>query len=80
VGLVEGLRLRLPLDSHSRSHSHSQSQQSREGFGHFVSAPPLTAEEDDEEADLDGVLYARTKSKSGTRMEEPRIRVVIGLL
>jgi len=33
-----------------------QSQQSREGFGHFVSAPPR-AEEDDQEADLDGGLY-----------------------
>ena len=54
--------------SHSRSQSHSQyqSQQSREDFGHFVSAPPPAIEEDDEEADLDGSLYAHKKSKSGT--------------
>ena len=54
----------------SSSGSHSrlqyQSQQSREDFGHFVSAPPRAAEEDDEEADLDGGLYARKKSNSGT--------------
>ena len=55
--------------SHSRSQSHSQSQESREGFGHFVSAPPA-AEEDDEDADLDGGLYARKKSKSGTHSNE----------
>ena len=33
----------------------SQSQQSREGFGHSISAPPRTDEDDDEE-DLDGGL------------------------
>ncbi|EDR01322.1 uncharacterized protein LACBIDRAFT_333347 [Laccaria bicolor S238N-H82] len=51
--------------SHSHSRSHSRSQQSREGFGHFVSAPLLptaAAEEDDENADLDGSLYARKNS------------------
>ena len=49
--------------SHSRSQSHSQyqSQQSREDFGHFVSAPPAAAEEDDKEADLDGGLYTHKK-------------------
>ncbi|EDR01225.1 uncharacterized protein LACBIDRAFT_333463 [Laccaria bicolor S238N-H82] len=40
--------------------------QSREGFGSFVSAPPPTAAEDDENADLGGTLYAREKSKSST--------------
>ena len=47
-----------------------QSQQSRKGYGHFVSAPPLAAEEDDEEADLEGGLYAHKKSKSGTHSNE----------
>ena len=56
--------------SGSHSRSQSRSQQSREDFGHFVSAPPPAAEEDDEEADLDGGLYARKKSKSGTHSNE----------
>ena len=56
--------------SHSRSRSPSQSQQLREGFGHFVSAPRPAAEEDDEEADIDGGLYAHRKSKSGPNSNE----------
>ena len=55
-------------------------KQLREGFGHFVSSPPLTAEEYNEEADLDRGLCACTKSKSATRMEDPQIHVVISLL
>ena len=53
--------------SSSGSHSRCQSlsQQSGEAFGHFVSVRPA-AENDEEEADLDGGLYARKKSKSGT--------------
>ena len=49
----------------SGSHSlfRSQSQQSREGLGHFVSAPPIT-EQDNEEADLDGGLYAQTRKST----------------
>ena len=55
--------------SGSHSRLQSRSQQSREDFGHFVSAPPA-AEEDDEEADLDRGLHARKKSKSGTHSNE----------
>jgi hypothetical protein len=43
----------------------SSGSHSREGFGRFVSAPPQ-AEEEDEEADLDGGLYTRKKSKGGS--------------
>ena len=56
--------------SHSRSHSRCQSQQSREGFGHLVSAPPPAAEDDDEDTDIEGGLYAHQKSKSGTHSNE----------
>ena len=65
-----GGRTTATSSSGSHSQSHSKSQQSREGFGHFVSAPPPAAEEDDEDADLDGGLYARKKSKSGTHSNE----------
>ena len=58
------------LGSHPCLQSHSQSQQSREGCGHFVSTPPPAVEEDDEDADLNGGLYMRKKSKSGTHSNE----------
>ena len=56
--------------SHSCFQLQSQSQELREGFGHFVSAPPSAAEEEDKDADLDGGLYACKKSKSGTNLNE----------
>ena len=56
--------------SGSHSRSQSRSHQSREDFGHFVSAPPPAAEEDDEEADLDGSLHVRKKFKSGIHSNE----------
>ena len=52
----------------SSSGSHSRSQ-SREDFGHFVSAPPPAAKREDQDADLDGGLYARKKSRSGTHSD-----------
>ena len=67
-GADGGITATSSSGSHSRSQSESQSQELGEGFGHFVSAPLLAAEEDDEEADLDGGLYARKKSKSGTKV------------
>jgi hypothetical protein len=56
--------------------AYSPSQQSRESFGHFASAPPR-AEEDDEEADLDGTstLTRSQKKKVALTRLDPRICV-----
>ena len=59
TGAGEGATTSSSSGSHSRSQS--RSQQLREDFGHFVSAPPPTAEEDDEEADLNGGHYTLKK-------------------
>ena len=72
-GAGGGMTATSSSGSHSRSQS--RSQQSREDFGHFVSALP-PAVEDCEEADLDGGLYARKKSRSSTHSNGPRIRVI----
>ena len=64
VGLVGGLRLRL---RQGLTLVRNFDPGNREKI---LGAPPPATEEDDEEADFDGGLYAGKKSKSGTHSNE----------